>query len=61
VPQCRLPPAEPRRDTIRQRTRFLPRNVPALKPDEILTAIEIPLPPEGYGYAYEKLKRKIGD
>lgn len=35
--------------------------VTALKPDEILTAIEIPLPPEGHGYAYEKLKRKIGD
>ena len=32
-----------------------------LKPDEILTAIEIPLPPKGHGYAYEKLKRKIGD
>jgi len=35
--------------------------VTALKPDEILTAIEIPLPPEGHGFAYEKLKRKIGD
>jgi carbon-monoxide dehydrogenase medium subunit len=35
--------------------------ITALKPDEILTAIEIPLPPEGHGYAYEKLKRKIGD
>jgi carbon-monoxide dehydrogenase medium subunit len=35
--------------------------VTALKPDEILTAIEIPLPPGGHGFAYEKLKRKIGD
>jgi carbon-monoxide dehydrogenase medium subunit len=33
----------------------------ALRPGEILTAIEIPLPPAGHGYAYEKLKRKIGD
>lgn len=28
---------------------------------EILTAIRIPIPPAGHGYAYEKLKRKIGD
>jgi carbon-monoxide dehydrogenase medium subunit len=33
----------------------------ALKPGEIVTAIEIPVPPAGHGYAYEKLKRKIGD
>ena len=33
----------------------------AQRPEEILTAIEIPLPPAGHGYAYEKLKRKIGD
>jgi carbon-monoxide dehydrogenase medium subunit len=26
-----------------------------------LTAIRIPVPPTGHGYAYEKLKRKIGD
>ena len=29
--------------------------------DEIVAAIEIPVPPAGHGYAYEKLKRKIGD
>src|SRR5262245_4088398 len=28
---------------------------------EIVTTIRIPLPPAGHGYAYEKLKRKIGD
>jgi carbon-monoxide dehydrogenase medium subunit len=33
----------------------------ALEPGEILTAIRIPVPPAGHGYAYEKLKRKIGD
>lgn len=33
----------------------------AREPGEILTAISIPLPPAGHGYAYEKLKRKIGD
>ena len=33
----------------------------ALEPGEILTAITIPLPPAGHGYAYEKLKRKVGD
>jgi carbon-monoxide dehydrogenase medium subunit len=33
----------------------------ALEPGEILTAIRIPAPPTGHGYAYEKLKRKVGD
>ena len=33
----------------------------ALEPGELLTAIAIPLPPAGHGYAYEKLKRKVGD
>jgi carbon-monoxide dehydrogenase medium subunit len=33
----------------------------ALEPGEILTAIRIPVPPAGHGYAYEKLKRKVGD
>jgi carbon-monoxide dehydrogenase medium subunit len=33
----------------------------ALEPGEILTAISIPAPVAGHGYAYEKLKRKIGD
>jgi aerobic carbon-monoxide dehydrogenase medium subunit len=33
----------------------------ALEQGEIVTAIRIPAPPAGHGYAYEKLKRKIGD
>ena len=33
----------------------------ALEGGELLTAIRIPVPPTGHGYAYEKLKRKIGD
>jgi aerobic carbon-monoxide dehydrogenase medium subunit len=33
----------------------------ALEPGEILTAMSIPLPAAGHGYAYEKLKRKVGD
>ena len=33
----------------------------ALQTGEILHSIEIPIPALGHGYAYEKLKRKIGD
>ena len=33
----------------------------ALQTGEILHSIEIPIPAVGHGYAYEKLKRKIGD
>jgi carbon-monoxide dehydrogenase medium subunit len=33
----------------------------ALKPGEILTSVRIPVPAAGHGYAYEKLKRKVGD
>jgi carbon-monoxide dehydrogenase medium subunit len=33
----------------------------ALEPGELLTAVHIPVPPAGHGFAYEKLKRKIGD
>lgn len=33
----------------------------ALEPGEILTSISIPVPLAEHGYAYEKLKRKIGD
>jgi aerobic carbon-monoxide dehydrogenase medium subunit len=33
----------------------------ALEPGELLTSMSIPLPPAGHGYAYEKLKRKVGD
>lgn len=33
----------------------------ALEPGEILTSISIPAAGAGHGYAYEKLKRKVGD
>jgi aerobic carbon-monoxide dehydrogenase medium subunit len=33
----------------------------ALEPGEILTSVAIPVPASGHGYAYEKLKRKVGD
>jgi len=33
----------------------------ALEPGEILTSVAIPAPAAGHGYAYEKLKRKVGD
>lgn len=33
----------------------------AMQADEILTEIRISIPPAGSGYAYQKLKRKVGD
>ena len=33
----------------------------ALEPEEILTEVQIPLPPPGSGGAYLKLERKVGD
>jgi len=33
----------------------------ALEPGELLISISIPAPVSGHGYAYEKLKRKVGD
>jgi len=35
--------------------------VTKLAPGEMLTAIRFPVPPAGHGWAYEKLKRKVGD
>jgi carbon-monoxide dehydrogenase medium subunit len=35
--------------------------VTALGAGEIVTAVRIPVPPAGHGWAYEKLKRKVGD
>jgi len=32
-----------------------------LQPGEIIVAVVAPNPPRGHGYAYEKMKRKIGD
>jgi aerobic carbon-monoxide dehydrogenase medium subunit len=33
----------------------------AAKAGEVLAAVRVPLPPAGHGWAYEKLKRKVGD
>jgi aerobic carbon-monoxide dehydrogenase medium subunit len=33
----------------------------ALEAGDVLTAVRIPIPAAGHGYAYEKLKRKVGD
>ena len=33
----------------------------ALKEDEVLTEIRVPVPPAGHGHAYAKMKRKVGD
>jgi aerobic carbon-monoxide dehydrogenase medium subunit len=33
----------------------------ALEPGDVLTAVRIPVPAAGHDYAYEKLKRKVGD
>ena len=33
----------------------------ALASEELVTAVVIPVPPAGHGFAYEKLKRKVGD
>ncbi len=33
----------------------------ALESGDVLTAVRLPVPAAGHGYAYEKLKRKIGD
>jgi carbon-monoxide dehydrogenase medium subunit len=35
--------------------------VTSLRPGEVLTSVRIKLPPAGHGWAYEKLKRKVGD
>jgi len=35
--------------------------ITALEAGDVLTAVRIAVPPAGHGYAYEKLKRKIGD
>jgi aerobic carbon-monoxide dehydrogenase medium subunit len=47
--------------TVKARDFYLGAYATALRPGEIVAAIEIPVPPAGHGYAYEKLKRKIGD
>lgn len=52
---------ERRQRSIPARTFYRGAYDTALEAGEILTGISIPIPPAGHGYAYEKLKRKIGD
>jgi carbon-monoxide dehydrogenase medium subunit len=40
---------------------FLGLYATQLDPDEVLTRIQVPIPPAGSGWSYQKLKRKIGD
>ncbi len=47
--------------TVKAREFYERAYATALKLGEIITAIEIPVPPARHGFAYEKLKRKIGD
>jgi aerobic carbon-monoxide dehydrogenase medium subunit len=35
--------------------------ITALQAGDVLTAVRIPVPATGHGFAYEKLKRKVGD
>ena len=47
--------------SIKARAFYKSAYVTALNSGEIVTAIEIPVPPGKHGYSYDKLKRKIGD
>lgn len=47
--------------SVAAREFYLGAYATALGDGEILTSIEIPAPSAGHGFAYEKLKRKIGD
>ena len=47
--------------SIPARDFYLGTYLTALKPGEILANVRIPVPVAGHGFAYEKLKRKIGD
>jgi len=46
---------------VRARDFYVGAYVMTIEPGEIIHSIEIPIPPQGHGFAYEKLKRKIGD
>ncbi len=47
--------------TVKARDFYKGAYATALSDAEILASIDIPIPPVGHGFAYEKLKRKIGD
>jgi carbon-monoxide dehydrogenase medium subunit len=47
--------------TVKADDFFLGMYSTLLEPDEILTRIRVPIPAAGSGWAYQKLKRKVGD
>jgi aerobic carbon-monoxide dehydrogenase medium subunit len=47
--------------TIAARDYYRAAFTTALAETEVLTTIRIPAPPAGHGFAYEKMKRKVGD
>ena len=47
--------------SVRAREYYLGIYETAAEPGEVLTGITIPIPPKPHGFAYEKLKRKVGD
>ena len=47
--------------TIKADNFFVDAFTPALKPNELITEIRIPTPPEGSGGAYLKMERRAGD
>ena len=47
--------------TLAARDYYLSTYETAAEPSEVLVAVRIPAPPPGHGWAYEKLKRKVGD
>jgi aerobic carbon-monoxide dehydrogenase medium subunit len=47
--------------TIAARDYYRAAFTTALADNEVLTALRIPVPPAGHGWAYEKMKRKVGD
>jgi carbon-monoxide dehydrogenase medium subunit len=46
---------------IAARDYYLSTYETAADPGEVLAAVRVPAPPPGHGWAYEKLKRKVGD
>jgi carbon-monoxide dehydrogenase medium subunit len=47
--------------TIAARDYYQSAFTTALADSEVLVALRIPVPPAGHGWAYEKMKRKVGD
>jgi carbon-monoxide dehydrogenase medium subunit len=47
--------------SIPARTYYRAAFTTMLADNEVLTALRIPVPPAGHGWAYEKMKRKVGD